>query len=144
MIPKSHLHRRFLCALAWIALRDIGQDGVPVDPRTYELLRVGRKFTRGLAKRKDLDAAHEEMIGLYHRNGYRMDYFLVKCALDDEIAMEAEAAGTAWGGPLFAVGYNLDRLMETTAKRVPQWIEWIREQAPRLGIVVPYIMEDKQ
>jgi len=105
--------------------------GIAVNPRACELIRVARHHTvQPLRAPALLDAYAEARAMFHHRGDNYMHYAILEATLFEEVNYE---------GVLGAVGYLL--YGHRNKDYVQPWIAWVREQAPRLGIVVPFITE---
>jgi hypothetical protein len=128
---ESRRNRRFLCALAVRVLRDVELLGGEVDPRAYELIRMARHHTVQPMRVPELLFAYEEARALFHHRGNNYTHYaLLKATLFHEANHK---------GILNYVGYVLHGRRESPYAQL--WIAWVRAQAPRLGIAVPYITD---
>ena len=129
---ESRRNRRFLCALAVRVLRDVERMGHPVNPRAYELIRMARHHTVQPMRAPELLKAYVEARDMFHHRGdNHIHYAILKATLFEEIN---------WEGILGYVGYTLHG--QRGNWYVQPWIAWVREQAMRLGIVVPWVAEE--
>lgn len=122
--------RRFIAALAAMALKDAESKNYLIEPVCYELLRKARRHTVHPMKAPELRAAYSRAYYLFHNSGNNYYYHaLLKAALFEEINVD---------GILIQVGRMLHR--DTRWSR--PLAEWAREQAPKLGLEVPWITDD--